>query len=204
MKKLIVLALMLTLAGCAGAAPVTEAPVEMEAPPRVLNSPAPPPVDLEVLEYTLGLPITVRLAFSEFNPGDLNADGVVSGLDVFPIAVGFDKRPGDVGWDECADANGDDVVSGLDLFPVAANFQHRIDDYRIYHGIADNFTELVVAARPTEFDTCLPEYDVTHQATLIGNSFQVAAWDELSQELGEFSETATSGSGASPEFFRLR
>jgi len=98
-----------------------------------ITSPAAPPENL-VIDTGGGF----NLSFDEVNPGDLNADGTVTGIDIFPIAAHFMHNSDHNGHtatdatDNCVDGNKDGVVNGSDVFLISVNFGHVVDSYNIY------------------------------------------------------------------------
>ena len=53
---------------------------------------------------------------------DLNGDGTINILDIFPVAMAFGSKPGDENWNQIADLNKDGTVNILDIFAVAWDF----------------------------------------------------------------------------------
>ncbi|MEM2779861.1 MAG: hypothetical protein QW791_03195 [Candidatus Bathyarchaeia archaeon] len=60
--------------------------------------------------------------FSNFNPYDINSDGIVDMLDVSIAALAFGSYPGHPRWNSIADVNHDNYVDMLDLSLITRNF----------------------------------------------------------------------------------
>ncbi len=61
--------------------------------------------------------------FCDFKgPGDVDASGVVDGLDLTAILTSWDTTPGDPLWNPEADLDGSGVVDGLDLTEAISNW----------------------------------------------------------------------------------
>ena len=127
------------------------------APKRLQGDPPPPyagdpPTDVTALVGGSG----VLVRFTEANFADYNGDGVVNGLDLFPLASNFNEHSdynGQVAEEptnNCIDANQDGLLNGLDLFPIATNFRDFNEGFRVYRSLEPDtgFTEITTTPVP--------------------------------------------------------
>jgi len=56
------------------------------------------------------------------NPGDVDGNGIVDGLDLTAVLTAWETVPGDPLWNEDADLDGNGIVDGLDLTEVISNW----------------------------------------------------------------------------------
>jgi len=66
--------------------------------------------------------VTADGYFNNFNPYDLNQDGIVDIRDIAIVAAAFGSYPGHPRWNPVADVDGDGYVTIKDLTLVAAHF----------------------------------------------------------------------------------
>jgi len=83
-----------------------------------------------------------QLTWSYKNGGDYNQDGIVSILDITPLAVHFNETAG--ATNEWIDGNADTVINILDITPLAANFMTDLARYAVESGATPygDFTEV--------------------------------------------------------------
>jgi hypothetical protein len=120
----------------------------------------------------------VELTWSAPNPGDLDLNGVVSGSDLFPIAVNWNLavEPGDP--EKCFDSNDDGTINGLDVFLIAANYHNRMDGFRVHHSTSEGgpyveVTTSVLLVPDPPPEVCVPSMEFTHQNPAEGMNYYV-------------------------------
>ena len=72
-----------------------------------------------------GLPILHQVTggfFKNFNPYDLNQDGIVDIVDVAIAALAFGSTPSEPNWDSRADVNPDGIINVFDLIVMLIHF----------------------------------------------------------------------------------
>jgi len=72
-----------------------------------------------------GLPIPHQVTggfFKNFNPYDLNQDGIVDIIDVSIVALAFGSTPSNPNWNPRADVNYDEIIDIFDLVAVTIHF----------------------------------------------------------------------------------
>jgi hypothetical protein len=126
-----------------------------------------PPIDVMALVGSSG----VLVRFTEANEADYNGDGIVNGLDLFPLSAHFNEHSNFNGQsaeyptNDCIDNNRDGVLNGLDLFPIATNYRDRNQGFRVYRSLDrdEGFTEITPSPVP-HFDghmqpPCFPTWE---------------------------------------------
>jgi len=82
--------------------------------------------DLELIDNGDG---TYTLAWSYFNVGDYNQDGIVNIQDITPLAAHFNESAD--ASNEWIDGNGDTIINISDITPLAAGFFSQVAEYAV-------------------------------------------------------------------------